>query len=147
MISSTGSNEPVLFKEDFADQTRKVLVIDIAVPRDVDPAVAENPNVILQNIDDLHHIADDYHEKRMTDLPKVKRMIIEEMIEFLNWYYLLPILPAYERTGFKPTPEQKNEILRTKEFLNQNISEIHKLAAKSGGDFESDLQSHFSLIL
>lgn len=146
VISSTGSNDPVLYKEDFAGQTRKVLVIDIAVPRDVDPAVAENPNVILENIDDLHHIADDNHERRMSDLPKVKKMIVEEMIEFLNWYYLLPILPAYERTGFKPTPEQKNEILRTKEFLNQNISEIHKLAAKSGGDFESDLESHFSLI-
>ncbi len=146
VISSTGSSEPVLFKEDFAYQTRKVLVVDIAVPRDVDPAVEQNPNVILQNIDDLHHIVDRYHEKRMTDLPKVKRMIIEEMIEFLNWYYLLPILPAYERTGFKPTPEQKHEVLRTKEFLNQNISEIHKLAAQSGGDFDADLQSHFSLI-
>ncbi|CAN5530881.1 hypothetical protein BH10ACI3_BH10ACI3_03840 [soil metagenome] len=146
VISSTGSSEPVLFKSDFDGQTKKVLVIDIAVPRDVDPSVAENPNVILQNIDDLHHIVDEHHEKRLSDLPKVKRMIVEEMIEFLNWYYLLPILPAYERTGQKPSPEQKNEILRTKEFLNQNISEIHKLAARSGGDFNADLESHFHLI-
>ena len=106
VISSTGSNHPVLFKEDFAGQTRKVLVIDIAVPRDVDPAVVENPNVILENIDDLHHIADDNHERRMSDLPKVKKMIIEEMIEFLNWYYLLPI--------FRPTREQVLSLLPSK---------------------------------
>ncbi len=146
VISSTGSKEPILYKENFANQTRKILVIDIAVPRDVDPSVAENPNVILRNIDDLHVIVDGNHEKRMLDLPKVRKMVVEEMIEFLTWYYLLPIMPVYEKTGAKPPREQTNQILRIKEFLNHNISEIHKFAAKSGGSFNDDLESHFSLV-
>lgn len=146
VISSTGSNQPLLYKEDFAGQSRKILVIDIAVPRDVDTSVAENMNVILRNIDDLHTIVDGNQEKRMMDLPKVKKMIIEEMVDFLTWYYLLPIMPAYEKTGAKPSPEQKKEILKIKEFLNDNVSEIHKFAASAGGDFREDLESHFSLI-
>ena len=146
VISSTGSDEPILYKDNFAGQTRKILVIDIAVPRDVDPSVAENPNVILRNIDNLHVIVDGNHEKRMLDLPKVKKMIVEEMIEFLTWYYLLPIMPMYEKTGSKPPREQTHEIMRIKEFLNHNISEIHKFAAKSGGNFNDDLESHFSLV-
>ena len=76
-----------------------MLVIDIAVPRDVEDSVRENPNVIVKNIDDLHSIIDGNQEKRMKDLPKVKDMIIKEMVDFLTWYYLLPILPAYEKTG------------------------------------------------
>lgn len=146
IISSTGSNQPILYKEDFAGQTRKVLVIDIAVPRDVDPAVTENPHVILRNIDDLHGIVDENHERRVMDLPKVKKMVIEEMIEFLTWYYLLPIMPAYEKTGARPSRQQAFEILRIKQFLNDNISEIHGFAAKSGGNFNDDLDSHHSLV-
>ncbi|HEX3100688.1 MAG TPA: glutamyl-tRNA reductase [Pyrinomonadaceae bacterium] len=146
VISSTGSNEPILYKEDFAAQTRKILVIDIAVPRDIDPAVAENPNVILRNIDDLHVIVDENHERRELDLPKVKKMVIEEMIEFLTWYYLLPIMPAYEKTGVRPSREQAYEILRIKQFLNENIAEIHRFAAASGDSFSDDLDSHFSLV-
>lgn len=146
IISSTGSEEPILYKEDFAGRNRKILVIDIAVPRDIDDSVRENTNIIVKNIDDLHAIIDGNQERRMRDLPKVKDMIVKEMVDFLTWYYLLPIMPAYEKTGSKPSPEQTKEILRIKEFLNHNVSEIHRFAARSGGDFKEDLDSHFSLI-
>ena len=146
IISSTGSDEPILYKEDFVGRLRKMLVIDIAVPRDVDDSVRENPNVVVRNIDDLNSIIDGNQEKRMMDLPKVKEMIIKEMVDFLTWYYLLPIMPAYKKTGAKPSPEQKMEILKIKEFLNENVSEIHKFAARAGNDFRDDLDSHFSLI-
>jgi glutamyl-tRNA reductase len=146
IISSTGSEEPILYKEDFKTHDRKMLVIDIAVPRDVDDSVRENPNVIVKNIDDLHSILGENQSKRMADLPKVKKMIITEMVEFLTWYYLLPILPEFEKTGEKPPPEKISEILRIKAVLDENVSEIHKFAMGSGADFEADLQTHFSLV-
>ena len=146
IISSTGSDQPILYKKDFVGRDRKLLVIDIAVPRDIDDSVRENANVVVKNIDDLHSIIDGNQEKRMMDLPKVKDMIVKEMVDFLTWYYLLPIMPAYEKTGTKPSPEQTKEILRIKEFLNQNVSEIHRFAARAGNDFRDDLDSHFSLI-
>jgi glutamyl-tRNA reductase len=146
VISSTGCDEIILFADDLAAITQKMLVIDIAVPRDVDPAVAVLPNISLKNIDDLRSVIDSHHERRQTDLPKVKRMIVEEMVEFLVWYYSLPIMPACEKTGAKPTAEITYEILQVKQFLNTNLSEIHRLAAGSGGDFYKDLSSHFLLI-
>lgn len=146
VISSTGSEDPILYAADFRQVDQKILVIDIAVPRDVDTAVGDLPNVILRNVDDLRSIIDSHHEKRIKDLPKVKRMIITEMVEFLMWYYALPIMPEYERTGEKPSPERSREIVRIKQFLNDNLSEIHQVAARSGGDFYSDLESHFELI-
>ena len=146
VISSTGSPDPILYKQDFADQFEKVLVIDIAVPRDVDVAVAEHPNVILKNIDDLNSIVDGNQEKRMRDLPKVKKLIMNEMVDFLTWYYTLPLLPEYEKTGVKPSRQQSDEVLRIKQFLANNVSEIHRLYANANGNFREDLESHFDLI-
>jgi len=104
------------------------------------------PKITLRNIDALRSIIDGHYEKRVNDLPQVKKMIVEEMVDFLTWYYSLPIMPNYERTGSKPSQEQTAEILKVKSFLNNNLFEIHRLAAKSGGDFYEDLESHFSLI-
>ena len=146
IISSTGSIDPILFKDDFPVLEKKLLVIDIAVPRDVDTAVAEVPKITLRNIDALRSIIDGHYEKRVNDLPQVKKMIVEEMVDFLTWYYSLPIMPNYERTGSRPSLERTAEILKVKSFLNNNLFEIHRLAAKSGGDFYEDLESHFSLI-
>lgn len=146
IVSSTGSNDTILYAADFARVERRTLVLDIAVPRDVDNAVRDVPNVILKNIDDLRSIIDGHHEKRIKDLPKVKKMIVEEMVDFLTWYYSLPIMPEYEKTGAKPSAAQVAEILKVKRFLNENLNEIHRIAARSGGDFYEDLNDHFSLI-
>ena len=146
VISSTSADAPILYADDFDSNGPNKLVIDIAVPRDVDESVCEVPNVILRNVDDLRTIIDGHHERRINDLPKVKRLIVDEMVGFLTWYYSLPIMPEYERTGAKPTPERIAEVLKVKQFLNQNLSEIHRVAARSGGDFSEDLVNHFSLI-
>lgn len=146
VITSTGSEEPILFASDFANQQRQTIVIDIAVPRDVDESVGDCRNVILKNIDDLNSIVDGTREKRLKDLPKVRKMIMHEMVDFLTWYYTLPLMPAYEKTGVKPSKEQTREVLRIKEFLNQNVSEIHRLYARTNGNFNEDLASHFDLV-
>jgi glutamyl-tRNA reductase len=146
VISATASEQPILYAEDFAGVERKVLAIDIAVPRDIDPEVGKLANIELKNIDDLRSIIDRHHERRVQDLPKVKSMITDEMVDFLTWYYTLHILPGYEKTGSRPPVEQTYEILRVKKFFDQNLSEIHQLAATSSGDFHEDLASHLALI-
>ena len=146
VISSTGAQLPIIGPDNLSEQKNRILLIDIAVPRDIDPAVAELPHVTLRNIDDLHTIVNENHERRLKDLPKVKKLIAHEMVDFLTWYYTLPLLPACEKSGEKPSADQKSEILRIKQFLNENVSEIHKLYAGSKGDFKEDLNSHFALV-
>jgi glutamyl-tRNA reductase len=146
VITSTGSTDPILLKDDFDGRSDTVLLIDIAVPRDVDEAVAENPNVILRNIDDLNSIIEANHEMRSRDLPKVKKMISTEMADFLTWYYAQPLMPAYEKTASKPDADQTAEILKIKAFLMDNLSEVHQLATRSTGDFRNDLNDHLSLV-
>jgi glutamyl-tRNA reductase len=146
VISSTGSELPIIGPADFARLSGSLLIIDIAVPRDVDPAVGELPNVMLRNIDHLHEIVCGNHDRRLKDLPKVKKLIAREMVDFLTWYYTLPLLPARETDGGKSSDGHKSEILRIKQFLNENVSEIHKLYSNARGDFRQDLDSHFALV-
>jgi len=123
-----------------------MLIIDIAVPRDIDPSVKTVPGITLKNVDDLNSVVDLDHQKRIEDVPKVKNIIREEMVDFLTWYYALPLMPEYEKTGIQPTVDQRNEIFRVKDFLNQNMSDIHKLTVARAGSFTDDLGRHFALI-
>lgn len=146
VISSTGSTEPILTKTDFAAQTNKILLVDIAIPRDIAPEVAEIETVVLKNIDNLHQIVDRNFERRMRDLPQVKRIIMKEMGDFLTWYYSLPLLPVFQKTYTKPDRATVGEILKIKKFLIKNVSELHKLAMQSKGDASDDLQNHIALV-
>lgn len=146
VISSTGSPEPILLKKDFDAQSNKILLIDIAVPRDIEPETAENNFVVLKNIDDLNAIVDRNFERRMKDLPSVKKIVMREMGDFLTWYYSIPLMPVFEKTRNKPDRETVNEILKIKDFLIRNVSELHKLAMQSRGNVTDDLQNHIALV-
>lgn len=146
VISSTSSPEPILVKNDFAGQTNKILLMDIAMPRDIEPEVIENNAVILKNIDDLHAIVDRNFERRMKDLPHVKKIIMREMGDFLMWYYSLPLMPVFQKTFTKPDRKTVDEILKIKSFLTKNVSELHKLAMQSKGNVSDDLQNHIALV-
>jgi glutamyl-tRNA reductase len=135
VISSTSSPTPILEKTDFASQTNRILLIDIAVPRDIAPEAAEFEAVELKNIDDLNAIVDKNHQRRMADLPLVNQIIMKEMSDFLIWYYSLPLLPARMQGGAKPDAETQREILRVKEFLLGNLPHLHKLAMQKATDF------------
>ena len=146
VISSTGATEPILEKADFAGQTNKILLIDIAIPRDIAPDVEEVETVVLKNIDDLHAIVDRNFERRMKDLPHVKKIVMKEMADFLTWYYALPLMPIFEKTRVKPDRATVGEILKIKGFLIENVSELHKLAMRNNGDPNDDLKNHVRLV-
>jgi glutamyl-tRNA reductase len=57
---------------------RPLLLIDIAVPRDIDPAVNQMDNVYLYNVDDLQTIATDYLEQRKEEITKCEAIIHEK---------------------------------------------------------------------
>ncbi len=144
IISSTGASEYILNKEDFDAQNRQILLIDIAMPRDIAPEAEENSFVTLKNIDDLNKVIDRNHHKRLQELPRVKKLIYQEMGDFLVWYYSLPMLPAACRASGKQDFATVEEIKRIKQFLNDNASQFHKMARQKNA--ESELNEHLNLV-
>ena len=63
---------------------RPLLLIDIAVPRDIDPAVNAIDNVYLYNVDDLQSIADDYLKLRRVEVARCEKIIAERVTALLE---------------------------------------------------------------
>jgi glutamyl-tRNA reductase len=65
-------------------RNRPLLLIDIAVPRDIDPAVNALDNVYLYNVDDLQSIADDYLNLRKEEVTRCEKIITEKVAALLE---------------------------------------------------------------
>jgi glutamyl-tRNA reductase len=83
VISATSAPHYILLKEDIetamTNRDDKLLIIDIANPRDVDEAAAEVPGVQLHNIDSLKNISSENLHHRMDEANRVEAIIAEEM--------------------------------------------------------------------
>ncbi|MDD2834563.1 MAG: glutamyl-tRNA reductase [Methanothrix sp.] len=83
VISATSAPHYILLKEDLekamAGRDSKLLIIDIANPRDVDEAAAEVAGVQLHNIDSLKNISSENMRQRMEEANRVEAIIAEEM--------------------------------------------------------------------
>ena len=87
LLTSTGATVPVVERDDFAPVMaeragRELLIVDIAVPRDVDPTVADLDGVTLLNIDDLRRFAQAGIERRSHELAAVEEIIDAELQRF-----------------------------------------------------------------
>jgi glutamyl-tRNA reductase len=72
---------------------RPLVLVDIAVPRDIDPAVAELPNVFLYDIDDLEAVVRENTKNRVQELALCQQIIAEyttELMEKLNSTFAKP---------------------------------------------------------
>jgi glutamyl-tRNA reductase len=88
-ISSTSAPHYVLNREKLDSLmklrgNRPLLLIDIAVPRDIDPEVNRMPNVYLYNIDDLQTIADGYLKQRKEEVARCEEIIREKVKALLG---------------------------------------------------------------
>lgn len=79
-----------------AQRRRKhpVVVVDLAVPRDVEPAAREVEGVVLRDIDDLREVVERGAEQRRAELPKVEEIVSEEVEDFCAWQRSLHVGPA-----------------------------------------------------
>jgi glutamyl-tRNA reductase len=88
LVSSTGSPDIVLRREDIARilparRNRPLVLVDIAVPRDIDPAVAELPNVFLYDIDDLEAVVRENTRNREQELALCQTIIARYTTELM----------------------------------------------------------------
>jgi glutamyl-tRNA reductase len=132
-------------------------MIDIAVPRDLDPNIADVEGVFLYDIDDLEGIVESNMEMRKVEAAKIERMIDLEMEDYYQWLRTLgvrPVIRALQEKGvsiheetmdslFNKLPEldehQRKVIRRlTKSIVNQMttdpINRIKEMAGTKQGD-------------
>lgn len=114
IISSTGAPGLVINYDNVksvmrARKNRPLFLIDIAVPRDIDPRTNEIDNVYLYDIDDLKGIIELNKAGRQKEALRAERIVEEEVIKFKYWLQALDITPIIVSL------REKAEQLRLKE--------------------------------
>ncbi|WP_153979778.1 glutamyl-tRNA reductase [Paenibacillus xylanilyticus] len=171
VISSTGAERYVLdayvVRESMKRrQSRPLFLIDIAVPRDIDPAIGELSNVFLYDIDDLEGIVESNLEMRKVEAAKIEKMIELEMEDYYHWLKTLgvrPVIRALQEKGasihedtmeslFNKLPEldehQRKVIRRlTKSIVNQMTTDpINRIKEMAGGKHGDEALRMFTQI-
>jgi glutamyl-tRNA reductase len=98
-LCSTSSPHPIVGREELElvmaeRRGRPLLLIDIAVPRDVDPACAELDGVTLYDIDDLQAVVSRNISTREEEIPRANEIVEEEIHRFARWLGALDVLPT-----------------------------------------------------
>jgi glutamyl-tRNA reductase len=99
IISATSSPEVIISKDDVKKAIKKrnnepFILMDIAVPRDIDPESKKIDHVFYHDLDSLNVIVEQNLIKRKAEIPKVKKIIEEELNTFWEWYNSLQAAPA-----------------------------------------------------
>jgi glutamyl-tRNA reductase len=99
VVTATGSREPVLTRAGIEEvmrsrRSRPLFVIDIAVPRDVDPAAGSLDQVFLYNIDDLQSIVKENLARRTSEVQRAETIVREEVDRFRAWMQSREVVPT-----------------------------------------------------
>jgi len=97
VISSTASSTPILSKADVMQaikvrKHRPVFMVDIAVPRDIEPAVGELEDVYLYSVDDLNEVIQDNLRSREQAALKAEEIIDIHATHFMGWWNSLDVV-------------------------------------------------------
>lgn len=174
VISSTGSPELIIDRALVAEVMRvrrrqPLFMVDIAVPRDIDPRAQEIDNVFLYDIDDLEAVVQANLREREREARLVERIIAEEVRKFRGWLCGLDVVPLIKSLRQKAetirvselerafnklqdlTPEERSVIDRmssliVNKILNDPTWRIKQLAGtENGGLYVETLSRLFNL--
>ena len=99
LLSSTGSESYLLTREQVKAVMRRrrqrpLFMIDIGVPRDLEPGINDLDNVYLYNIDDLKEVVDENRERRREAAVQAERLVAAETLKFMDWLKTLSVYPT-----------------------------------------------------
>jgi glutamyl-tRNA reductase len=131
VISSTGAEQFVITRKHIetamaARKKKPLFLIDIAVPRDVEPMCGDIPNVFLYDIDDLEGIVETNLAKRRMESAIIEEMIVEEQESYRQWYATLGVSPLIRALQDKAAAIQEN----TMESLLRKLPELDERQVK-----------------
>ncbi len=133
LISSTASSKPIIEYESVQDclenRDKPLLMIDIAVPRDIETEVGRFDCVNLFNIDDLNEQINSNRVKRDGEIPRAKAIVDDFTVRFAQWLGSLELVPVITNLTRKGTELAHSEAARyAKDFGPDNNEKLKSFA-------------------
>ncbi len=126
LICSTAAPTYILQMDQVRDilrsrKHRPIFLIDIAVPRNIDPRVNELENVYLYDMDDLQHVLKTNMEERRKELKKAEEIVQEEVRQFLHWLSTLDLVPTIVSLRDRAEKIRKHELDKAMSLLKTSL--------------------------
>jgi glutamyl-tRNA reductase len=121
VVSSTSSAEIVLDAAtvEGSRRGRQLLFIDLAVPRDLDPAIHELDGCYLYNIDDLEAIVSETLAGRRGEAARAEAIVAGEAAKFHEWQASLDVVPAIASLRARAEEIREAELLKAEALLRR----------------------------
>lgn len=124
VVSSTASPTPILTRSTVAEalpprNEQELMLVDLAVPRDIAPEVANLPNCYLYTIDDLTDIAQEGLRLRQEAAREAEVIIGQEVEAFQRWRESLGVVPAIRRLRDRVERQREQELKRFQNYILQ----------------------------
>jgi glutamyl-tRNA reductase len=135
VVSSTSSPDIVLQREQVdralrARRGRPLFLIDLAVPRDLDPAINELDGCYLYDIDDLQAVVAESLGARRREAAAAERIVAEEAEQFRTWQASLDVVPAIASLRARAEEIRQGELAKAEARLG-DLSEAERRAVES----------------
>lgn len=126
LITATGCPHTIFEKRQLKKRHHQLLILDLALPRDVDPLLKNEEKISLYNIDDLKKIAKANEKERQKIAEKMKKAILPAVEEFIHWKKTIKadevIRSLHEK--LKKIEKDTLEVIQNKSDLNKRDEKI-----------------------
>ena len=123
LIVATSSQKPTI-TADLIHNNKPLLILDLSLPRNVDPLLKDRPNTQVIHLDELSQITDATFEKRKKFIPQAEGIVDEVKLEFLEWLELrkyVPTLKAFREKIKVPNQNLEQISKKESEYMAQKI--------------------------
>jgi len=122
VISGTGASTYVLLPDDIKPAMKKrggkpMFLVDIAVPRDIDPRIADIAGAYVYDIDDLQQVVQGNQQNREREAEQAKILIEEEAVAFSGWLKSLESVPLIRGIQQQVEKARLEEMEKSKRYL------------------------------
>jgi len=135
ILSSTGAPDYLIHPQDLVRALKKrrnrpMFLIDIAVPRDINPKINELDNIYLYDVDDLQDVVTENLDQRQQEAKRAEELVVKEVEKFEQWLASLAVTPTIKKLREQVLEIGHQELNKTLAgFGDLNDKEKHRLEA------------------
>ncbi len=127
VISSTAAETLILGVDDIrqvlVDRDRPLFLVDLAIPRDIDPAVASLEGVLLYDIDELGDLVAANKKKRQEECERAEEIVAEDTHAFMEWHSQFKVTPTIKELQQRVERIRRKEIEGLRDLLDDEALE------------------------
>ena len=130
VISATRCPYPILHAEAIRPREKPLVLVDVAVPRDLDPAIGELDGCYLYDIDDLEQIVVETLSLRRREAERAEAIVAAEAEKFHEWHASLDVVPAIASLRARAEAIREAELQKAESLL-ERLDESQRKAVEA----------------